>query len=59
MFVPQEEDEEIGVGQARDILEDGTENDYVATDHGDYGDYVPYPQGQDFPLPELEDTRSI
>jgi hypothetical protein len=59
MFVPQEEEEEIGVGQARDILEDGTENTYVATDNGDYGDYVPYPEGQDFPLPELEDTRSI
>jgi hypothetical protein len=53
------EEEEIGVGQARDILEDGMENEYVATDHGDYGDYVPYPQGQDYELPPLEDARSI
>ncbi len=53
------EEEEAGVGQARDILEDGTENTYVATDNGDYGDYVPYPEGQDFPLPELDYERSI
>jgi hypothetical protein len=53
------EEEEIGVGQARDILEDGMENENVGTDHGDYGDLVPYPEGQDFPLPELEDVRSI
>jgi hypothetical protein len=54
-----DEEEEIGVGQSRDIQEDGEENENVGNDHGDYGDRAPYPEGQDFPLPELEDTRSI
>ena len=57
MFVPQEEEEEIGVGQARDILEDGTENTYVATDNGDYGDYVGQPgnDGRDHEQPQQTD----
>jgi hypothetical protein len=59
MFVPQEEDEEIGVGQARDILEDGTENTYVGNDHGDYGDRAPYPEGQDYAAPQIDQERSI
>jgi hypothetical protein len=53
------EEEEIGVGQARDIQEDGEENENVGNDHGDYGDRAPYPEGQDYELPALEDARSI
>jgi hypothetical protein len=53
------EEEEIGVGQARDIQEDGEEKEEVGNDHGDYGDRAPYPEGQDYELPPLEDVRSI
>ena len=59
ILVTEEEDDEIGVGQARDILEDGTENTYVATDHGDYGDYAPYPEGQDYGVSGYDYDRSI
>jgi len=53
------EEEDIGVGQARDILEDGTENTYVAADHGDYGDLAPYPEGQDYDVSGYDNERSI
>lgn len=53
------EEEDIGVGQARDILEDGTENENVGADHGDYGDLAPYPEGQDYDAPEFDTERSI
>jgi hypothetical protein len=52
-------EDDIGVGQARDILEDGTENDYVAADHGDYGDLAPYPEGQDYEVSGYDYDRSI
>ena len=53
------EEEEIGVGQARDIQEDGEENENVGNDHGDYGDRAPYPEGQDYGAPEIDQERSI
>lgn len=53
------EEEEIGVGQARDLHDDGEEDENVGVDHGDYGDRAPLPQGRDYQPPELDTERSI
>jgi hypothetical protein len=53
---------EVGVGQPRDVSEQGEEH-IAGVDHGDYGDYVGMPanDGRDYEQPQLNDDpeRSI
>jgi hypothetical protein len=57
----EQEFEDQGVGLARDVQEDGEENEFVGADHGDYGDRAALPEGQDYREPALGDDaeRSI
>lgn len=62
LVVEEEEvDIEQGVGLARDLHDDGEENEDVGVDHGDYGDRAALPEGRDYREPGLGDdqTRSI
>lgn len=58
----QEVDIEVGVGQARDVFEQGEEPP-AGVDNGDYGDYVGMPgnDGRDYEQPQVTDDpeRSI
>jgi hypothetical protein len=58
----QEGDEDIGVGQPRDVFEQGEEG-AAGVDYGDYGDYVGMPanDGRDYEQPQITDDfeRSI
>ena len=52
----QEGDEDIGVGEARDVFEQGEEG-AAGVDHGDYGDYLGMPgnDGRDHEQPQIND----
>ena len=52
----QEGDAEVGVGQPRDVFEQGEEG-AAGVDHGDYGDYVGMPgnDGRDHQQPQIND----
>jgi hypothetical protein len=54
-------DEEVGVGEARDLHDDGEEDELVGVDHGDYGDRAALPEGRDYREPGFGDDpeRSI
>lgn len=58
----QESDDDIGVGQSRDVFEQGEEG-AAGVDYGDYGDYVGMPgnDGRDHEQPQITDDneRSI
>jgi hypothetical protein len=60
--VVQELDDEVGVGQPRDVFEQGEEG-VAGVDNGDYGDYVGMPgnDGRDHEQPQITDDfeRSI
>ena len=53
-------DGEIGVGQPRDLFEQGDEPP-AGVDNGDYGDYTAIPANEDYEQPQLDDDaeRSI
>ena len=60
LVVEEEEiDFEQGVGLARDLHDDGEENEEVGVDHGDYGDRAALPEGRDYPEPALDGERPI
>lgn len=61
LAVEEEELGDEGVGLARDVQEDGEENERVGVDHGDYGDRAALPEGHDYREPGLGDDpdRSI
>jgi hypothetical protein len=46
---------ETGVGVARDVHDDGEENENVGVDHGDYGDRAALPVGRDYQQPGFGD----
>ena len=52
----QEGDDEIGVGQPRDVFEQGEEGP-AGVDNGEYGDYVAMPvnDGRDYEQPQITD----
>jgi hypothetical protein len=53
----QEMDAEVGVGEPRDVFEQGEEG-VAGVDHGDYGDYVAIPRGEDFQQqPQITDDQ--
>ena len=51
-------DDEVGVGQPRDVFEQGDEPP-AGVDHGDYGDYVDIPvnDGRDYEQPQITDDQ--
>lgn len=60
LVVEEEEvDVEQGVGMARDLHDDGEENEDVGVDHGDYGDRAALPEGRDYSEPALDSARPI
>ncbi len=56
--VVQELDNEVGVGQPRDVFEQGEEG-VAGVDNGDYGDYVGMPgnDGRDHEQPQMTDDQ--
>ena len=54
----QEVDTEVGVGQARDVFEQGEEGP-AGVDNGEYGDYVGMPanDGRDYEQPQITDDQ--
>jgi hypothetical protein len=64
ILVVEEEEEDVdrmlaetGVGLARDLHDDGEENENVGVDHGDYGDRAALPWGRDYQEPGFGDDR--
>lgn len=57
-YVIQEADVDVGVGQPRDMFEQGDEP-IAGVDHGDYGDYVGMPanDGRDYEQPQITDDQ--